>query len=54
MEAIEEEMTRLQTQQRQCITWLQRADALRRIDNEHRQDIRVVSSWSYECGAHSD
>ena len=54
MEVIKDKMVGLQTQQRQCVTRLGKANALRHIDKECGQDIRLVSSWQYECGACSD
>ena len=48
MKALESEMWALQTQQRQCVGRLEKADILRRIDYERGQDIRVVPSWAWE------
>ena len=48
MKTLESEMWALQTQQRQCVSWLEKADVLRRIDYERGQDIRVVPSWAAE------
>ena len=48
MKTLESEMWALQTWQRQCVGWLERADVLRRIDHERGQDIRIVPSWAWE------
>ena len=48
MKTLESEMWALQTQQRQCVGRLEKADVLRRIDQERGQDIRVVPSWAWE------
>ena len=50
MKMLESEMWALQTRQRQCISRLEKADVLRRIDYEQGQDIRVVPSWAWEDG----
>ena len=48
MKTLEVEMWALQTRQRQCISRLEKADVLRRIDYKRGQDIRVVASWAGE------
>ena len=48
MKTLEEEMWMLQTKQRQCVGCLEKADVLRRINDERGQDIRVVPSWVWE------
>ena len=48
MKALESEMWALQTRQRQCVGRLEKADVLRRIDQERGQDICVVPSWAGE------
>ena len=48
MKTLESEMWALQTRQRQCVGQLEKADVLRRIDQERGQDIRVVPSWAWE------
>ena len=48
MKTLESEMWALQTQQRQCVGRLEKADVLRRIDHERGQDIRIVPSWAWE------
>ena len=48
MKTLESEMWALQTWQRQCMSRLEKADVLRRIDQERGQDIRVVPSWAWE------
>ena len=44
----EEEMWQLQIRQCQCVGCLEKADVLRHINKEHRQDIHVVPSWAWE------
>ena len=48
MKTLESEMWALQTRQHQCVNRLEKADVLRRIDEERGQDIRVVPSWAWE------
>ena len=48
MKTLEAEMWALQTRQRQCVGRLEKADVLRRINDERGQDIRVVPSWAWE------
>ena len=48
MKTLESEMWGLQTRQRQCVSWLEKADVLRHIDYERGQDIRIVPSWAWE------
>ena len=48
MKTLESEMWALQTRQRQCVSRLEKADVLRRINHERGQDIRIVPSWAWE------
>ena len=48
MKTLESEMWALQTRQWQCVSRLEEADVLRRIDHERGQDIRMVPSWAWE------
>lgn len=50
MEAIEDEMFRLQMQQHRCVTQPRKADAIKQIESEIEQHIQVVTLWEVKHG----